>query len=99
MRLCLPSSPSFSFFFFSSRRRHTRSFGDWSSDVCSSDLFDEGLLRLLPEGVDPCGENGEFHTFAWDGPMFGAPIPVFAGAVVERDGFVFADLLPGAPSL
>jgi hypothetical protein len=44
-------------------------------------------------------ENGEFHTFAWAGPMFGAPIPVFAGAVVECDGFVFADLLPGPPSL
>jgi diphthamide synthase (EF-2-diphthine--ammonia ligase) len=44
--------------------------------------------------VDPCGENGEFHTFAWDGPMFGRPVPVRRGEVVARDGFVFADLLP-----
>jgi diphthamide synthase (EF-2-diphthine--ammonia ligase) len=45
-------------------------------------------------GVDPCGENGEFHTFAWDGPMFRRPVPVRTGEVVARDGFVFADLLP-----
>jgi diphthamide synthase (EF-2-diphthine--ammonia ligase) len=44
--------------------------------------------------VDPCGERGEFHTFAWDGPMFAAPVPVARGEVVARDGFVFADLLP-----
>src|SRR5574340_479423 len=50
MRLCLPSSPSFSFFFFSSRRRHTRSFGDWSSDVCSSDLYDQPLRAFLALG-------------------------------------------------
>ena len=61
--------------------------------------FDRALLRDLPAGVDPCGENGEFHTFAWDGPMFRFPVPVRAGEVVERDGFVFADLLPAsAPS-
>ena len=58
--------------------------------------FDETLLAELPAGVDPCGENGEFHTFAWAGPMFAAPIPVAAGEVVERDGFVFADLVPAA---
>jgi uncharacterized protein (TIGR00290 family) len=56
--------------------------------------FDEALLADLPEGVDPCGERGEFHTFAWDGPMFDAPVHVRTGEVVERDGFVFADLLP-----
>lgn len=56
--------------------------------------FDRSLLVDLPAGVDPCGENGEFHTFAWDGPMFRHPIPVRCGDVVERDGFVFADLLP-----
>ena len=50
--------------------------------------------RDLPAGVDPCGENGEFHTFAWDGPMFRHPVPVRSGEVVTRDGFVFADLLP-----
>jgi uncharacterized protein (TIGR00290 family) len=55
--------------------------------------FDSQLLEDLPEGVDPCGENGEFHTFAFDGPMFGQPIEVRVGEVVERDGFVYADLL------
>jgi uncharacterized protein (TIGR00290 family) len=56
--------------------------------------FDRALLARLPAGVDPCGENGEFHTFAWDGPMFRHPVPVRSGEVVARDGFVFADLLP-----
>ena len=56
--------------------------------------FDESLLAELPEAVDPCGENGEFHTVVSAGPMFAAPIPVATGAVVERDGFVFADVLP-----
>ena len=56
--------------------------------------FDRALLARLPAGVDPCGENGEFHTFAWDGPMFRRPVPVRSGDVVTRDGFVFADLLP-----
>ena len=56
--------------------------------------FDQELLAELPAGVDPCGENGEFHTFVSAGPMFAAPIPVRTGEVVERDGFVFADLLP-----
>jgi uncharacterized protein (TIGR00290 family) len=56
--------------------------------------LDRALLLELPPGVDPCGENGEFHTFAWSGPMFEAPIAVAAGPVVERDGFAFADLLP-----
>ncbi len=57
-------------------------------------LFDAQLLADLPADVDPCGENGEFHTFAFEGPMFQAPIEVERGAVVERDGFVFADALP-----
>ena len=56
--------------------------------------FDRDLLACLPAGADPCGENGEFHTFAWDGPAFRRPVPVRAGEVVTRDGFVFADLLP-----
>jgi diphthamide synthase (EF-2-diphthine--ammonia ligase) len=56
--------------------------------------FDAALLADLPPGVDPCGENGEFHTFAWDGPMFRRPVPVSRGEVVARDGFVFADFLP-----
>ena len=59
--------------------------------------FDGRLLSDLPPAVDPCGENGEFHTFAWDGPMFRRPVPVRSGSVVERDGFVFADLLPDVP--
>jgi uncharacterized protein (TIGR00290 family) len=57
--------------------------------------FDADLLKDLPEDVDPCGENGEFHTFACAGPMFREKIPVTSGQIVERDGFVFADLLPG----
>lgn len=58
--------------------------------------FDRDLLTALPSTVDPCGENGEFHTFAWSGPMFEKPIPIAKGAVVEREGFVFADLLPAS---
>ena len=56
--------------------------------------FDHALLADLPERVDPCGENGEFHTFASDGPMFRAPVGVEAGEVRTIDGFVYADLLP-----
>jgi len=54
--------------------------------------FDAALLEELPPGVDPCGENGEFHTVVSAGPMFRAPIPVRVGEIVERDGFVFADV-------
>jgi len=56
--------------------------------------FDAGLLADLPAGIDPCGENGEFHTFASAGPMFDRSIEVRVGETVERDGFVFTDLLP-----
>lgn len=56
--------------------------------------FDERLLAALPPTVDPCGENGEFHTFCHAGPMFREPIAVRAGEIIERDGFVFADVLP-----
>lgn len=55
-------------------------------------IYDEEFLAELPDGVDPCGENGEFHTFAFAGPMFDHPIPLVRGEVVTRDGFVFADL-------
>ena len=55
--------------------------------------FDAAFLDGLPAGVDPCGERGEFHTFAWAGPMFTRQLPVAPGEVVEREGFVFADLL------
>jgi uncharacterized protein (TIGR00290 family) len=56
--------------------------------------FDAAFLDDLPPTVDPCGENGEFHTFVWDGPGFGNPVEVRTGEVTSRDGFVFADLLP-----
>jgi uncharacterized protein (TIGR00290 family) len=54
--------------------------------------FDADFLEELPSTVDPCGENGEFHTFVWDSPLFSSPIHVERGIVVERGGFVFADL-------
>ena len=54
--------------------------------------FDAALLDALPSDVDPCGENGEFHTFVSAGPMFARPIEIELGEVVERDGFVFADV-------
>jgi diphthamide synthase (EF-2-diphthine--ammonia ligase) len=60
--------------------------------------FDSDLLRDLPDGVDPCGENGEFHTFVSAGPIFSAPVPIEHGETVERDGFVFHDLLLGGPT-
>jgi uncharacterized protein (TIGR00290 family) len=56
--------------------------------------FDESFLDELPANVDPCGERGEFHTFVVDGPGFAQPLDVTVGEVVERDGFVFADVLP-----
>ena len=58
--------------------------------------FDAELLRALPTDVDPCGENGEFHSFVNDGPMFKQAILVTPGEIVERDGFVFADFVPRA---
>jgi len=61
--------------------------------------FDAALLGDLPRSVDPCGERGEFHTFAYAGPMFRVPIPIEPGVVVEREGFVFADLLPRGGSI
>jgi uncharacterized protein (TIGR00290 family) len=63
--------------------------------------FDAALLDELPASVDPCAERGEFHTCAYDGPMFRAPIPVETGITVERDGFVFTDLCltPAASSV
>ena len=61
--------------------------------------FDESLLDELPPSVDPCGERGEFHSFAYAGPMFSAPIPILSGEIVERDGFVFADVLPITQSM
>jgi uncharacterized protein (TIGR00290 family) len=57
-------------------------------------MFDSALLEELPAEVDPCGERGEFHTFAFDGPGFSSAIDVEIGEIVERDGFVFCDVLP-----
>ena len=54
--------------------------------------FDQRLLADLPAGVDPCGENGEFHTFVYAGPILSAPLTIQIGETVERDGFMFADL-------
>jgi uncharacterized protein (TIGR00290 family) len=56
--------------------------------------FDAALLQEIPAHVDPCGENGEFHTVVTQGPMFSAPIGVSIGRTVERDGFVFTDVIP-----
>lgn len=53
----------------------------------------EEFFRRLPPNADPCGENGEFHTFVYDGPIFRRPIKCKTGDVVERDGFIFCDLL------
>jgi uncharacterized protein (TIGR00290 family) len=55
--------------------------------------FDAEFLRALPPEVDPCGENGEFHTFVYDAPVFRRPLAIRNGEVVERDGFVFADII------
>jgi uncharacterized protein (TIGR00290 family) len=56
--------------------------------------FNLAFLEALPHSIDPCGENGEFHTFVHDAPVFSHPIRVLSGEVVERQGFVFADVLP-----
>lgn len=64
-----------------------------SPDFAGRD-FDEQLLADLPASVDPCGENGEFHTCVYAGPMFSHEIPVACGECVQRDGFRYCDLLP-----
>ena len=56
--------------------------------------LDANLLADFPDGIDPCGENGEFHTFVSAGPMLKRKIAVRVGETVERDGFAFADLVP-----
>jgi uncharacterized protein (TIGR00290 family) len=58
--------------------------------------YDRRLLRGLPPTADPCGENGEFHSLAWDGPAFAHALEIEVGETVEREGFVFADVLPAA---
>jgi diphthamide synthase (EF-2-diphthine--ammonia ligase) len=68
----------------------------WGRDTTEliAEMIGYDLLRRLPHGVDPCGENGEFHTFAYSGPMFDEPIPIVRGETVTRDGFLYADVLP-----
>ena len=65
------------------------------ADFAGCDL-DHDLVRRLPASVDPCGENGEFHTFAYAGPMFYDPIPIETGTRVTRDGFVYSDVVLSA---
>ena len=60
--------------------------------------LDPSFFRDLPQDVDPCGENGEFHTFVFDGPIFHQPIRFEVGRVVERESFIFCDLTPAAES-
>lgn len=60
--------------------------------------YNGSFLDDIPEGVDPCGENGEFHSFAFSGPMFQNPIEILLGETVHRDGFVFTDILPSIPN-
>jgi diphthamide synthase (EF-2-diphthine--ammonia ligase) len=61
--------------------------------------FNQAFLDEIPGSVDPCGENGEFHTFVYASPEFTRPLPVASGEIVERDGFVFADLLSASAGL
>lgn len=56
--------------------------------------YDQRLLESLPSDIDPCGENGEFHAFVYDAPVFVRAMDVRVEEIVERDGFVFADVLP-----
>ena len=63
-----------------------------SRDFAGREL-DESFFRDLPGDVDPCGENGEFHTFVYDAPIFSSPIALRRGGIVQRDGFYFCDLL------
>lgn len=56
--------------------------------------YNAAFLQQLPAAVDPCGENGEFHSFAFDGPMFKQPVNLQVGETVTRDGFIFTDILP-----
>lgn len=61
--------------------------------------LDDSFFRDLPPNADPCGENGEFHTFVFNGPVFGWPVSIRTGEIVHRDGFVFCDLLPDKQGL
>jgi uncharacterized protein (TIGR00290 family) len=63
-------------------------------DTIAGRDFDDALLAELPESCDPCGENGEFHSFVYDGPLFKTPVKIVRGQTVVRDGFAFTDLIP-----
>ncbi len=60
----------------------------------SGQEYGKSFLEQIPSGIDSCGENGEFHSFAFDGPMFKEPVKVSIGETIFRDGFIFTDLLP-----
>ena len=62
-------------------------------DFCGR-VIDSRFLADLPQGVDPCGENGEFHSFVFDGPMFTRSVPFAVGETVNRDTLYFCDLVP-----
>jgi diphthamide synthase (EF-2-diphthine--ammonia ligase) len=55
--------------------------------------YDNAFLEQIPDNVDPCGENGEFHSFVYDGPMFMNKVNITVGETVTRDGFVYTDIL------
>jgi len=61
--------------------------------------YDQEFLNQLPSSVDPCGENGEFHTFVTNGPIFIKPVEVTVGEIVNRDGFLYADIMPQKTSI
>lgn len=63
-----------------------------SRDFCGK-YFDNDFLDNLPDNADPCGENGEFHSFVYDGPMFSTPLKIETGEIVEKGEFIFADVL------
>jgi uncharacterized protein (TIGR00290 family) len=64
------------------------------SSTFAGQEYGESFLERIPAHIDPCGENGEFHTFAFAGPMFRKPVGMMIGEAVERDGFRFTDILP-----
>ncbi len=63
------------------------------SEKFSGHKFNSDFLSAIDDDIDPCGENGEFHTYVYDGPMFKSKVPVQTGETVKRDGFVFTDLM------
>ncbi len=67
----------------------TQSPRDWAGRV-----FDAGFVKAMPDGIDPCGENGEFHTFVFEGPMLRNSVLARPGEVTQSERWVYADLLP-----